>query len=120
MFTILRGDNPLTEGFRSADLLPLGSRIGSQIVLEPLLSEQLRNYLSFALDLALNHNLMSRELFHTLTEHAANNLRVLNQMATELLNAVAQQDLPRIDESLLFQLFSPTRSKPRINRQGNL
>lgn len=113
LFTILCGDSRLPERFRSPDLLPLGSRIGPRLVLSPLSPEQLQNYLKFALDRAGNAQLMTDELMHTLAAHAANNLRVLNQMAAELLTVAAEQNLPRIDESLFFQLFSPTGSKPR-------
>jgi len=60
---------------------------------------------------------MSSELTRTLAAHAANNLRVLNQMASDLLNAAAERNLPSIDESLFFDLFSPTGSKQRRNDQ---
>ena len=113
LFTILCGDNRLPERFRSADLLPLGSRIGPRLVLTPLSPEQLQDYLNFALDQAGNGQLMTAELICTLAAHAANNLRVLNQMAAELLAAAAEQNLSRIDESLFFQLFSAAGSKPR-------
>jgi type II secretory pathway predicted ATPase ExeA len=113
LFTILCGDNRLPERFRSAELLPLGSRIGPRLVLESLTPDQLQDYLHFALDQAGNSGLMSEELIKTLAGHAANNLRVLNQMAAELLDAAAIKELPRIDESLFFQLFSPGRSSPK-------
>lgn len=114
LFTILCGDNRLPERFRTADLLPLGSRIGPRLVLSPLSPEQLYDYLNFALEQAGNAHLMTDELMRTLTAHAANNLRVLNQMAAEMLAAAAQRNLPRIDESLFFELFTPTGgSKPR-------
>ncbi|ACN15029.1 ExeA5 [Desulforapulum autotrophicum HRM2] len=117
LFTVLCGDNRLPERFRSPELLPLGSRIGPRLVLEPLSPEQLQNYLRFALDQAGNSQLMSDELIRTLASHAANNLRVLNQMAAELLNAAAIKELPVIDESLFFQIFSPSRSRPRQNQK---
>ena len=116
LFTILCGDNRLPDRFRTADLIPLGSRIGPRLLLEPLSPEQLQDYLYFALEQAGNSQLMSDELILTLSAHAANNLRVLNQMAAELLASAAQQNLPRIDESLFFQLFSPSAAKPRRSR----
>jgi len=119
LFTILCGDNRLPERFRTADLLPLGSRIGPRLVLSPLSPEQLYDYLNFALEQAGNAHLMTDELMHTLTAHAANNLRVLNQMAAEMLAAAAQRNLPRIDESLFFELFTPTGgSKSRRKRHA--
>ncbi len=113
LFTILCGDNRLPERFRSPELLPLGSRIGPRLVLEPLTPDQLQAYLHFALDQAGNSQLMSEELIRTLAGHAANNLRILNQMAAELLNTAAVKELPKIDEALFFQLFSPSRSRPK-------
>lgn len=115
LFTILCGDNRLPERFRSPELLPLGSRIGPRLVLEPLAPDQLQAYLHFALDQAGNSQLMSEELIRTLAGHAANNLRILNQMAAELLNTAAVKELPKIDEALFFQLFSPGRSRPKRN-----
>ncbi len=115
LFTILCGDNRLPERFRTTELLPLGSRIGPRLALSPLSPEQLQDYLNFALEQAGHPQLMSSELIRTLAAHAANNLRVLNQMAAELLNAAVERNLPRIDESLFFDLFSPTRSKQRKN-----
>jgi len=113
LFTVLCGDNRLPDRFRTAELLPLGSRIGPRLVLLPLSPEQLQDYLNFALDQAGNSQLMTPELIQTLTTHAAGNLRVLNQMAAELLAAAAEQNLTRIDESLFLELFSPTVSTPR-------
>jgi len=111
LFTILCGDNRLPDRFRTAELLPLGSRIGPRLILSPLMPEQLSAYLNFALEQAGNSQLMSEELKNTLAAHAANNLRVLNQMAAELLVAAAQRNLPRMDESLFFELFSPASTK---------
>ena len=116
LFTILCGDNRLPERFRSAELLPLGSRIGARLALLPMSPEQLVDYLNFALDQAGNAQLMTAELIRTLAAHAANNLRVLNQMAAELLAAAVKKNLSRIDESLFFELFSPTGSKPSPNK----
>lgn len=113
LFTILCGDTRLPERFRTAELLPLGSRISLRLVLLPLSPEQLQDYLNFALDQAGNGQLMSPELIRTLSAHAANNLRVLNQMAGELLAAAVERNLPRIDESLFFEIFAPAGGKPR-------
>jgi len=118
LFTILCGDNRLPERFRSADLLPLGSRIGPRLMLSPLSPECLQDYLNFALEQAGNSHLMTAELMQALTAHAANNLRVLNQMAAELLVVAAQRNLPQIDESLFLELFSPTRSKSRRKQRA--
>lgn len=113
LFTVLCGDNRLPERFRSPELLPLGSRIGPRLVLEPLTPDQLQDYLHFALDQAGNSQLMTQGLIRTLAGHAANNLRILNQMAAELLNTAALKELPKIEEALFFELFSPNRHRPK-------
>ena len=88
-----------------------------RLLLEPLSPEQLQEYLYFALDTAGNRQLMTDELILTLSGHAANNLRVLNQMAAELLATAAQENLPRLDESLFFKLFSPSMTKSQRRRK---
>jgi general secretion pathway protein A len=75
-------------------------------------------YCPFFLDHYSNSQLMTKELMRTLAAHAANNLRVLNQMAAELLAVAAQRNLPRIDESLFFELFTPTGTKSRRKQRA--
>jgi general secretion pathway protein A len=113
LFTILCGDNRLVERFRTPELLPLGSRIRARLNLTPLSPEQLQDYLTFALDQAGHPQLMTPELMTTLAAHALNNLRVLTQMAAELLAVASDRNLPRLDESLFFELFTPRAPKPR-------
>ncbi len=113
LFTILCGDGRLPERFRSPELLPLGSRISTRLYLAPLSPEQLQDYLNFALEQAGNPHLMTNELIQTLAAHALSNLRVLNHMAAELLAAAAARNLPRLDESLYFELFAQPAEKPR-------
>jgi general secretion pathway protein A len=60
--------------------------------------------------------LMTPELIRNLAAHFLNNLRVLNHMASDMLAAAAERNLPRLDESLYFELFSPAPSKPRRNK----
>jgi type II secretory pathway predicted ATPase ExeA len=116
LFTILCGDGRLPDRFRTSELLPLGSRIRARLQLKPLTPEQLQEYLNFALEQAGYQKLMTPELIQTLTAHSLNNLRVLNHMAAEMLAAATERNLPRLDESLYFELFSPAPSKPRRNK----
>jgi type II secretory pathway predicted ATPase ExeA len=112
LFTVLCGDSRLPERFRLPELVPLGSRIRARLQLGPLSPEELRAYLDFALTQAGHPQLMTAELMQTLAAHAAGNLRVLTHMAAELLSTGAERNLPRLDESLYFELFTPT-PKPR-------
>jgi type II secretory pathway predicted ATPase ExeA len=114
LFTVLCGDSRLPERFRMPELLPLGSRIRARLQLGPLSPEELKAYLDFALTQAGHSQIMTVELMQTLAAHAAGNLRVLTHMAAELLSTGAERNLPRLDESLYFELFTPA-PKPRRN-----
>jgi general secretion pathway protein A len=116
LFTILCGDGRLPDRFRTPELLPLGSRIRARLRMTPLSPEQLQEYLSFALEQAGHPQLMTPELIQTLAAHSLNNLRVLNHTAADMLAVAAERNLPRLDESLYFELFSPVPSKPRRNK----
>ncbi len=116
LFTVLCGDGRLPDRFRTPELLPLGSRIRARLHLTPFTPEQLQEYLNFALEQAGYQQLMTPELIQTLAAHSLNNLRVLNHMAAEMLDAAIERNLTRLDESLYFELFSPTPSKPRRNK----
>ena len=118
LFTVLCGDGRLPDRFRTPELLPLGSRIRARLHLTPFTPEQLQEYLNFALEQAGYQQLMTPELIQTLAAHSLNNLRVLNHTAAEMLDAAIERNLTRLDESLYFELFSPTPSKPRRSNKG--
>jgi type II secretory pathway predicted ATPase ExeA len=102
---VLAGDARLVERLRSADLLPLGSRIRRRLVLEYATRDELLTCLEHLLDAAGNASLMTTELKNTLVDHAAGNYRVLMNLADELLSTAADQDLPRLDEKLFLEIF---------------
>jgi type II secretory pathway predicted ATPase ExeA len=102
----MAGDMRLPERFRSPDLVSLGSRVQTRLLIEPYEKTVLLDYLSHALDQAGAPHLMTRELKQSLTDHAAGNLRMLNSMAAELLVTAAQKDLPHLDEKLFLEVFS--------------
>jgi len=116
LFTVLCGDDRLPDRFRTSELLPLGSRIRARLALGALSPEELMAYLDFALQEAGASQLMSSELIQTLATHAHGNLRVLNHMAAELLGAAAHRNLPRLDETLYFDLFTPPARPARRSR----
>lgn len=113
LFTVLCGDSRLPERFRTPELLPLGSRIRMRLGLGPLSPDELGAYLVHALQQAGAPQLMAPELIHTLAAHAHGNLRVLTHMAAELLSAAAERNLPHIDETLYFELFTPPARSSR-------
>ena len=103
---ILAGDGRLSARLAEADLLPIASRIRSRLRLEVLPPKQLQECLNHVLKAAGNPKLLSPSLIQTLCEHAAGNLRVLMNLANELLVAACQQEREVIDEKLYFEVFA--------------
>ncbi len=107
---VLAGDRRLLEKLRREELLPLGSRIRTRLLLEPASSEELRACLTHLMQAAGNAKLMSRPLIETLCDHALGNYRMLCTMANELLSLAAQRQLEHLDEKLYFELFAVPES----------
>lgn len=104
---VLAGDGRLTRHFRHEDLLPIASRIRVRLQLGYLQPEQLLALLDHLLEQAGRPDLLTPELRRTLAEHAAGNLRILLNMANDLLDAAARRRLEQIDANLYFELFNP-------------
>jgi type II secretory pathway predicted ATPase ExeA len=110
---VLAGDGRLTQHFRSDDLLPIASRIRVRLCLDYLTAKELLEWLDHALEQAGQPHLLTPELKTTLTEHAAGNLRVLTNLANELLALAAQRELPQIDQKLYLESFA-SQPRPRL------
>ncbi len=104
--TVISGDMRLPERFRTEALVSLGSRIKLRMMLEPYDRAILLEYLEHCLAQAGAPHLMSSGLMETLVDHAAGNLRVLNNMAAELLARGAQTEAAQLDEKLFLEVFS--------------
>ena len=102
---VFAGDARLPERLRTAELLPLGSRIRRRLVLDYASRDELLACLDHLLEAAGNPSLMTTELKATLADHAAGNYRVLMNLADELLTVAADRDLPRLDEKLFLDVF---------------
>jgi general secretion pathway protein A len=110
---VLAGDGRLLEKLRREELLPLGSRLRTRLVLEPATGEDLLSCLKHLLSAAGNAGLMTPELMNTLSDHALGNYRVLMTMAGELLAAAAEREAPQLDEKLYFEIYqTPRTAKP--------
>lgn len=101
---VLAGDRRLTDGFRSPELLPLGSRIRVRLNLEAVSADDLAASLRHALETAGTPELMTPGLIDTLAAHAAGNRRVLMNLGAELLATAVREQLPRLDEQLFLQV----------------
>lgn len=104
--TILAGDRRLAHRLEGVELLPIASRVRSRLRTEALPPAQLLQCLNHLLKMAGNPKLMSPPLLQTLCEHAAGNLRLLMNMANELLTAALHQERDQIDEKLFFEVFA--------------
>ena len=103
---ILAGDQRLLSRLEELELLPIASRIRSRLRLEPHSPRQLHDCLSHLLKAAGNTKLLTPSLLTTLCEHAAGNLRLLMNLANDLLAAACHQERELIDEKLYFEIFA--------------
>ena len=110
---VLAGDGRLSGKLESPDLLPLASRIRTRLRTEALPPQQLLACLNHLLRSAGNPKLLSPTLLQTLCEHAAGNLRLLMNMANDLLAVASQQERELIDEKLYFEVFALDPKPPR-------
>lgn len=104
---VLAGDSRLVDLLRRPELVPLASRIRFRLPLEPVGSEDLVEYVRHLLGQAGNANLMTPEVIQTLADHAHGNLRLLVNMANELVTAAARQGVTQLDEKLFLSVFNP-------------
>src|ERR1700726_1171077 len=103
---VLAGALRLAHRLEEAQLLPIASRIRARLRTEALTPSQLLQCLNHLLKMAGNPKLMNPSLLQTLCEHAAGNLRLLMNMANDLLAAALHQEREQIDEKLFFEVFS--------------
>ena len=104
--TVLAGDHRLASRLEEAQLLPIASRIRARLRTEALTPAQLLQCLTHLLKMGGNPKLMNPPLLQTLCEHAAGNLRLLMNMANDLLAAAVHQEREQIDERLFFEVFA--------------
>ena len=107
---VLTGDSRLTNSFKEEDLIPLGTRMRTRLVMEPWIKPQLIELLKEGIKLAGNPNLISNGLIETLAEHAVGSPRVLMNLAGECLAIGMLKEATQLDEGLFFELFPPQSS----------
>lgn len=104
---VLAGDTRLTNAFKQEDLIPLGNRIKTRLVMEPWSKTQLIHLLKDAIEQAGNPTLLTEGLIETLAEHAAGTPRVMMNLAAECLAIAVLKEARQLDEGLFFELFPP-------------
>jgi general secretion pathway protein A len=110
---VFAGDGRLNDKLRRDELLPLGSRVRTRLMMEYASRDELAGCLDHLLNSSGNTNLLTPELATTLCDHAIGNYRVLTAMAGELLATAAQRELTQLDEKLFLELYGATPSKSR-------
>ena len=99
-------------------MLPIASRIRVRLNLDYLTPKELLDWLGHVLEHAGGPQLMTPELMTTLTEHAAGNLRVLSNMASELLALAARRELSQLDQKLYLDTYAQQpRAKAKSQEQ---
>jgi general secretion pathway protein A len=113
---VLCGDDRLTHKLKQPDLLPIHSRLRTQLVLSQVSRDELIGLLTKALVLAGNPALMTEDLIATLAEHAAGNPRAMMIMADELLCEAARLELLQLDTKFYLEFFSQKGMKAETTR----
>ena len=115
---VLAGDGRLLELLRHEDLIPLGTRIRTRLLLEASSRAELGQLLSHALAKAGNAALMTAELQGTLVDHAAGNYRLLMTMSAELLAFGMAQELQQLDEKFYLEVFQAKLPRSAANKKA--
>jgi general secretion pathway protein A len=103
---ILCGDHRLSHRLEGSELLPIASRIRSRLRLEALSPKELQECFNHLCAAAGNPALMAPGLVRTLCEHATGNLRLLMNLANDILLSACRQEREVIDEALYFEVFA--------------
>src|ERR1039457_2223826 len=103
---------------RREELIPLGSRIRTRLATGVATRDELLACLEDLLATAGNAGLMTKELRHTLCDHAAGNYRIFIGMAAELLMSAAQREITVLDEKLYLQVFAPPETQTTRRASG--
>jgi general secretion pathway protein A len=102
---VLAGDSRLTQSFKQTDLIPIGTRMRTRLVMEPWMKPQLIHLLQESIQRAGNASLLTQELTETLAEHAVGNPRVMMNLAAECLAIGIRREATQLDAGLFFELF---------------
>lgn len=116
---VFSGDSRFTERLKTPELLPLGTRLRTRLVLESQPKNELTALLREVCCRAGAPQLMSDDLYTTIAEHSAGNIRIMMGLAKDVLALGCKKEhTPQLNASLYFEAFprvqSPgTRKPPR-------
>jgi general secretion pathway protein A len=117
---VLAGDARLLELLRHEDLIPLGTRIRTRLLMEVASRDELGQLLSHALAKAGNATLMTAELRDTLVDHAAGNYRLLMTMSAELLAYGMANEVQQLDEKFYLEMFQAKLPRPVAKKKAKV
>jgi general secretion pathway protein A len=117
---VLSGDGRLLELLRQEDLVPLGTRIRTRLVMEAASREELRELLGHALEKAGNRALMTAQLMDALVDHSAGNYRVLMNTGAELLAYGMEHEVARLDEKCYLEIYQQRNSPPALKKKAKV
>ncbi|HJT78871.1 MAG TPA: ATP-binding protein [Gemmataceae bacterium] len=115
---VLAGDARLLELLRHEDLIPLGTRIRTRLLMEVASRDELGQLLNHALAKAGNASLMTAELRDTLVDHAAGNYRLLMTMSAELLASGMAHEVQQLDEKFYLEMFQARLPRPVAKKKA--
>lgn len=113
---VLSGDQNLISKLAHEELISLGTRIKTRLVLEPWTKEELYNLISFVIEKAGNQELMTEALMNCLSEQAIGSPRIMMNIANQILNLGALKTLNKLDEKLFFEFIS--LNKPSLKKKN--
>lgn len=114
---ILAGDERLPEKFKDPDLIPLGSRIKTRLLMEHKTRDELVVILNETIKKAGNPALMTKELIYTLAEYSMGNYRAMMNLADDVLVEGLKREAPQLDERLFLEFSNLSqRSKTKKRR----
>jgi general secretion pathway protein A len=114
---VLCGDERLPERFRSPDLMPLGSRIKTRLLMEHRTRDEMNALIEDAIKLAGNPVLMTKELMLTLADKSMGNYRAMMHMADDLLTEGVKRQIPQLDQQLFLERFDFNQKKVAARRK---
>jgi general secretion pathway protein A len=117
---VLSGDGRLLELLRHQDLVPLGTRIRTRLVIEPATREELLELLGHALSKAGSASLMTAELMEILVDHSAGNYRLLMTMGGELLAHGMAHEVAQLDEKCYLEVYQPRNTRPALKKKAKV
>jgi general secretion pathway protein A len=117
---VLSGDGRFLDLLRQEDLVSLGTRIRTRLVIEVASPEELLELLNHALVKAGNASLMTAELKDMLVNHSAGNYRLLMSMSAEVLAYGMAHEVAQLDEKCYFDVFESRQSRPAIKKKARV